>query len=79
MPLPIIIPSSCLQTDNFHKRKLIIHHDDDVLDVVSENPDDCSISDDSEMDLGDAYADKFMLITCLWVRVCSRKEQKKLC
>lgn len=37
--------------------------DDDVLDVESENPDDilddCSISDDSEMDLGDADADEF--------------------
>lgn len=37
--------------------------DDDVLNVESENPDDilddCSISDDSEMDLGDADADEF--------------------
>jgi hypothetical protein len=65
VPPPIIIPSSCLQTVNFHNRKLIIHHDDDddVLDVESENPndilDDYSISDDSETDLGDADADEF--------------------
>jgi hypothetical protein len=31
------------------------------LDVESENPDDCSISDDSKMDLGDADEDKVVL------------------